>query len=109
MSEDTPRITHLLREWRSGDKDAAAQVMNLVYRELHRMAAREMRRERRGHTLQTTALVHEAYLRLRGAEAIEWKERAHFFAIAAQQLRRVLVDHARRVCSDKRGGGNMVS
>jgi RNA polymerase sigma factor (TIGR02999 family) len=83
--------------------------MELVYRELHRMASREMRRERSEHTLQTTALVHEVYLRLCGAEPIQWKDRTHFFAVAAQQLRRVLVDHARRVRSEKRGGGKIAA
>lgn len=109
MSEETHSITRLLEEWRSGNKDAASQLMELVYRELHRMASREMRRERGEHTLQTTALVHEVYLRLCGAEPIQWKDRTHFFAVAAQQLRRVLVDYARRVRSDKRGGGNIIA
>ena len=76
----------------------------LVYDELHRMAAREMRREHGEHTLQTTAVVHEAYLRLAQSEPVDWKDRAHFFAVAARQLRRVLVDHARRQRSEKRGG-----
>jgi len=107
MSEDTHTITRLLLEWRSGDKGAAARLMEVVYRELHRMASREMRRERGEHTLQTTALVHEVYLRLCGAERIQWKDRTHFFAVAAQQLRRVLVDHARRARSEKRGGGHI--
>ena len=107
MSEETHSITRLLEEWRSGNKDAASQLMELVYRELHRMASREMRRERGEHTLRTTALVHEVYLRLCGAESIQWTDRTHFFAVAAQQLRRVLVDHARRVRSEKRGGGNI--
>jgi RNA polymerase sigma factor (TIGR02999 family) len=79
--------------------------MELVYTELHQIAARRMRRERGGHTLQATALVHEVYLRLCGSEAIDWQNRAHFFAVAAQQLRRILVDHARRRHSEKRGGG----
>lgn len=78
--------------------------MELVYAELHRIAAREMRREHGEHTLQTTAVVHEAYLRICRSEPIGWKDRAHFYAVAAQQLRRVLVDHARRVHSEKRGG-----
>jgi len=79
--------------------------MEVVYSELHRIASREMRREHGEHTLQTTAVVHEAYLRLCGSAPIDWKDRSHFFAVAAQQLRRVLVDHARRVGSEKRGGG----
>jgi RNA polymerase sigma factor (TIGR02999 family) len=79
--------------------------MELVYAELHQIASREMRREHGEHTLQTTALVHEAYLRLCGTSSVDWKDRSHFFAVAATQLRRVLVDHARRLNSDKRGGG----
>jgi RNA polymerase sigma-70 factor, ECF subfamily len=109
MIEDPHSITRLLHEWRSGKKQAATRLMELVYRELHRMASQEMRRERGEHTLQTTALVHEVYLRLCGAQPIQWKDRTHFFAVAAQQLRRVLVDHARRVRSEKRGGGNIAA
>ena len=96
MAKDSHTITRLLLDWRSGNKDAAARLLELVYRELHAMASRQMRRERGEHTLQTTALIHEAYIRLCGAEPIQWHDRAHFFAVAAQQLRRVLVDHARR-------------
>jgi len=107
MAEDSHTITRLLLDWRSGNKDAAARLMELVYRELHQMASREMRRERGEHTLQTTALVHEAYIRLCGAQHIQWHDRAHFFAVAAQQLRRVLVDYARRFRSEKRGGGKV--
>lgn len=109
MTEDSHTITGLLMEWRSGNKDAAARLMELVYRELHRMASREMRRERGDHTLQTTALVHEAYMRLCGSEPIQWQGRAHFFAVAAHQLRRVLIDHARRFRSKKRGGGGKIN
>ena len=98
-------ITALLEQWRGGSQDAANRLMELVYGELHSMAAREMRREQGEHTLQTTALVHEAYLRICRSETIDWKNRAHFYAVAAQQLRRVLLDHARRAQSDKRGGG----
>lgn len=105
MSDDSHAITGLLEEWRSGNKDAASRIMEIVYSELHRIASREMRREHGEHTLQTTAVVHEVYLRLCGASPINWKDRSHFFAVAAQQLRRVLVDHARRVRSEKRGGG----
>jgi RNA polymerase sigma-70 factor, ECF subfamily len=97
-------ITALLDRWRSGDAAAANELAELVYGDLHRLAAREMRRESRGHTLQTTALLHEAYLRIFRPEPVECKDRAHFFAVAAQQLRRVLVDHARRSNSEKRGG-----
>lgn len=102
---DSQAITDLLHRWRLGDEQAASQLMELVYGELHRIAAREMRRETAGHTLQTTAVVHEAYLRICRSEPVEWKDRAHFYAVAAQQLRRVLVDHARRIHSGKRGGG----
>jgi RNA polymerase sigma factor (TIGR02999 family) len=109
MSEETHSITHLLHEWRSGNRDATGRLMDLVYRELHRMASREMRRERGEHTLQTTALVHEVYLHLCGAEPIQWRDRTHFFAVAAQQLRHVLVDHARRARSEKRGGGKFTA
>ena len=97
-------ITAILARWRSGDAAAANELAELVYSDLHRLAAREMRRERGEHTLQTTALLHEAYLRILGPGPSEWKDRAHFFAFAAQQLRRVLVDHARRSKSEKRGG-----
>jgi RNA polymerase sigma factor (TIGR02999 family) len=107
MAEDSHTITRLLLDWRSGNKDATARLMELVYRELHQMASRQMRRERGEHTLQTTALVHEAYIRLCGVQQIQWHDRAHFFAVAAQQLRRVLVDYARRFRSEKRGGGKV--
>ncbi|MEP6539231.1 MAG: sigma-70 family RNA polymerase sigma factor [Bryobacteraceae bacterium] len=101
---DTHEITGLLERWRLGDPEAANQLMELVYGDLHRIAAREMRREHGEHTLQTTAVVHEAYLRIFRSEPVEWKDRAHFYAVASQQLRRVLLDHARRVHSEKRGG-----
>lgn len=98
-------ITALLSRWRAGEQGAANELVNLVYEELHRIAAREMHREQAGHTLQTTAVVHEAYLRIVQSEPAAWTDRAHFFAIAATQLRRVLLDHARRRQSEKRGGG----
>ena len=97
-------ITGLLDRWRLGDAEAANRLMELVYGELHRIAAREMRRERPGHTLQTTAVLHEVYLRIFRGEPPPWKDRAHFYATAAKQLRRVLLDHARRSHSEKRGG-----
>jgi RNA polymerase sigma factor (TIGR02999 family) len=100
----THAITGLLDRWRLGDAAAANQLMELVYGELHRIAAREMRRERPGHTLQTTAVLHELCLRIFGGSPPAWKDRAHFYASAAKQLRRVLVDHARRSHSAKRGG-----
>src|ERR1700676_723928 len=107
MAEGSHTITGLLNEWSCGNRDAADQLMELVYRELHDIASREMRRERGEHTLQDTALFHEMCLRLWGTAPVNWKDRAHFFAVAAQQLRRVLVDHARRVRSEKRGGGQI--
>jgi RNA polymerase sigma factor (TIGR02999 family) len=107
MTDDPHEITRLLGDWRSGQPEAGSRLMELVYKELHQIAARRMRRERGGHTLQATALVHEVYLRLCGSEAIDWQNRAHFFAVAAQQLRRILVDHARRRRSEKRGGGGL--
>jgi RNA polymerase sigma-70 factor, ECF subfamily len=102
---DSHAITGLLHRWRLGDEEAASQLIEVVYGELHRIAAREMRREHGEHTLQATAIVHEAYLRICRSEPISWADREHFFAVAAQQLRRVLVDQARRRQSGKRGGG----
>lgn len=99
------QITHLLVRWREGDTRALDELLPLVYDELHRLAAHYMRGERPGHTLQTSALVNEAYLRLAGHEDIQWQNRAHFFAIAAQAMRRILVDHVRRRDNQKRGGG----
>jgi RNA polymerase sigma factor (TIGR02999 family) len=104
MAEDSHTITSLLSEWHSGNQESGNRLIALVYDELHRAARIAMRRERGEHTLQTTAVVHEAYLRLCGATPVAWQDRRHFFAVAAQQLRRVLVDHARRVQSEKRGG-----
>ena len=97
-------ITHLLKEWSAGDRRALDRLTPLVYEELHRQAARFLRRERPGHTLQTSALINEAYLRLIDAKDVQWQSRAHFFAIAANLMRRVLVDHARRRDAEKRGG-----
>ena len=98
------QVTQLLVRWRAGDRRALDELTPLVYDELHRLASRYMRGERPGHTLQTSALVNEAFLRLAGHEEIEWQNRAHFFAIAAQAMRRILVDHARRRGNQKRGG-----
>ena len=92
----------MLLDWRSGNKEALGQLMPLVYDELRRLAAHYMRRERAQHTLQPTALVNEAYLRLVGMK-ISWQDRAHFFAVAARLMRRLLVDHARANRCDKRG------
>ena len=104
-SPEQPEITQLLAAWESGDASAAEQLMLVIYDELHRQAARAMRRENEQHTLQPTALVHEAWLRLVDQERAGWKNRAHFFGIAAQMMRRVLVDHARGRLAEKRGGG----
>ena len=98
-------ITQLLIRWRNGDQAALDELLPLVYQELHRLAARHLGRERGGHTLQTTALVHEAYLRLIDQQDANWQNRAHFFAIAATLMRRILVDHARARQYQKRGGG----
>src|SRR5688572_4091392 len=98
-------VTALLHRWHAGDEEAGRLLMEVVYAELHRIAAREMRRQRGPHTLQTTAVLHEAYLRMCRSEPIDWRDSRHFYAVAALQLRRVLVDHARRTHSDKRGGG----
>jgi len=100
----TGDITQLLLQWRGGDESALDRLMPLVYEELRRLARQCMRREQVGHTLQTTALVNEAYLRMVKSSQVEWHDRAHFFAIAAQLMRRVLVDEARRRHYQKRGG-----
>jgi RNA polymerase sigma factor (TIGR02999 family) len=97
-------ITRLLLAWRQGDQGALERLIPLVYEELHRMAERYLRRERPGHTLQPTAIVNEAYLRLLGRQSSDWQNRAHFFAVAAQSMRRILVEHARQRDAKKRGG-----
>lgn len=97
-------VTQLLRAWRGGDREALDRLIPLVYAELRRLAGRAMRGERPEHTLQTTDLVHEAYLRLAGAD-VEWQDRVHFFATAARVMRRILVDHAKAKRRAKRGGG----
>jgi len=97
-------VTSLLHAWRAGDQGALDKLMPLVYAELHRIAHRYMVREHTGHTLQTTAVVNEAYLRLINARQVEWKDRAHFFAISANLMRRILVEFARSRGRNKRGG-----
>jgi len=99
-------VTQLLMAWRSGDHEALEKLMPLVYDELHRLAGRYLRKERQNHTLQTTALVHEAYLRMIDQQNVTWQNRAHFFGIAAQMMRRILVSYARTNMAAKRGGGN---
>lgn len=104
MDLATQEVTQLLVDWRNGDHEALDKLIPLVYGELRRIASRYMKRERAGHTLQTTALVNEAYLRLVGQQHIEWQDRAHFFAVAAQVIRHLLVDYARSRHYAKRGG-----
>jgi RNA polymerase sigma factor (TIGR02999 family) len=98
-------ITELLAEWRDGNQSALDELYPLVYNELHRLARRYMSRERKGHTLQATALINEAYVRLVDQKNVQWANRSHFFAISAQIMRRILIDHARRHGYAKRGGG----
>jgi RNA polymerase sigma factor (TIGR02999 family) len=97
-------ITAALRSWRRGDPSAEAELVGLVYDDLRAKAAKILSGERPDHTLQPTALVNEAYVRLVDQRAVDWQDRAHFFAIAARVMRRVLLDHARRRCTAKRGG-----
>jgi RNA polymerase sigma-70 factor, ECF subfamily len=98
-------ITQLLAEWSNGNQTALDKLYPLVYDELHKMANRYMKRERKDHTLQTTALINEAYVRMVDQKNVHWENRAHFFAISAQIMRRILIDHARRHHYAKRGGG----
>jgi RNA polymerase sigma-70 factor (ECF subfamily) len=104
-SEPSKQVTQLLANWSSGDLEAREALMPLVYCELRRLAASYLRRERSDHTLQPTALVHEAYLKLVEQKNVRWQHRSHFFAITAQLMRRILVDHARGHLADKRGSG----
>ena len=94
----------MLREWGDGNREALETLMPLVYDELHKQARRYLRRERANHTLQTTALIHEAYLKLIDQRDVNWESRTHFFAVAANMMRRILVDHARAKHREKRGG-----
>lgn len=99
-----PTVTTLLRNWRSGDGDALEELTPLIYDDLRRIAARHLRSERSGHTLQATALVNEAFVRLADAD-VPWQDRAHFFAVAARMMRRILTDYGRARRSEKRGSG----
>jgi RNA polymerase sigma factor (TIGR02999 family) len=99
------QVTVLLGRWRGGDREALDQLIPLVYGELRRIAQNYLRNERPGHTLQSTALVHEAYVRMVRQDLPQWQNRAHFFAVAAQIMRQILVDHARAYRAGKRGGG----
>ena len=104
ITTSSKEISQLLLAWGNGDREALNKLIPLVYAELHRMAARYMRKEYLGHTLQTSALVNEAYLKLVDQKSARWQNRSQFFAVAAQLMRRILVDHARRRSRKKRGG-----
>lgn len=104
MSDAPEAVTQLLAEWQLGNRDALDELMPLVYGELRAIAGRYLSRESSSHTLQSTALVHEAYMKLVGQRNVRWQNRAHFFGIAAQMMRRILVDHARHQHRLKRGG-----
>jgi RNA polymerase sigma factor (TIGR02999 family) len=109
MTSEAPTITQLLVEWSHGNQQALDRLTPLVYDELRRMARTYLRRERPDHTLQATALVHEAYLRLVDQHSVSWQNRAHFFGIASQMMRRILVNHALARATDKRDGGQKLS
>jgi RNA polymerase sigma factor (TIGR02999 family) len=98
------QVTELLRDWSAGRQEARDELLRLVYEPLRAIAERHLNREREGHTLQPTALVHELYLRFVDQRSVDWRDRTHFFAVSAQVMRRILVDYARRRKSDKRGG-----
>jgi RNA polymerase sigma factor (TIGR02999 family) len=104
MPSFPPTVTQLLQAWSGGNREAIDQLFPIVYEELRRQAARHLRAERAGHTLQATALMHEAYIKLVDQREVRWQNRAHFFGIAAQAMRRILVDHARARHAAKRGG-----
>lgn len=103
-TEKSQEISRILQQWSDGGKEASDKLMPLVYDELRRQASRYMRRERIGHTLQTTALIHEAYLKLIDQRDVNWQNRAHFFGVAAQAMKRILVDYAKSRHREKRGG-----
>ena len=104
-TDPSGKVTRLLLDWSAGNESALAALLPLVYEELRTMAARHLRMERQAHTLQRTALVHEAFLRLVDQKQVDWQNRSQFFSLASQIMRRVLVDHARKHLSSKRGGG----
>src|SRR5260370_4790732 len=107
MTPSPSNVTAMLRDWSNGDRQAQDQLFRAVYNELHRQAARYLRHENPGFSLRTTDLIHEAYLRLIDQQHVEWRDRLHFFAIAAQVIRRILVDHARSRQAAKRGGSDI--
>lgn len=104
MAEEVD-VTQLLQRFDSGDAEVRTQIFGVVYGELHRIAHRYIRKEREGHTLQTTGLVHEAYIKLVGQKDVDWQSRAHFYGVASKVMRRILVDYARARNAGKRGGG----
>ncbi len=104
MSSPSQSITYLLNAWGAGDEAAGRAVIDIVYKELRRLAAYYMQAERPGHTLQPTALVHELYVKLFSSDPVEWRDRGHFFAVAARQLRHIVLDYARARHAQKRGG-----
>jgi RNA polymerase sigma factor (TIGR02999 family) len=106
--DTTPDLTQLLLAWGDGDREALDKLAPRVYRELKKLAGGYLRRERPGHTLQPTALAHEAFIKLIDQRNVHWRNRAHFFGIAAQAMRRILVDHARARLAGKRGSGDVV-
>jgi RNA polymerase sigma factor (TIGR02999 family) len=105
ITNDSPNVTGLLQAWRNGDDSALGRLLPIVEGELHQIARRCMRGERAGHSLQATALVNEAYMRLIDARRVQWQDRSHFLAMSATLMRRILVDHARARLYQKRGGG----
>jgi len=107
MPSEADAMTQMLLEWRGGDQDAGNRLFAAAYQELRRLASWHLRQERGDHTMQATALVNELYLKFFGGSSVEWQDRAHFFAVAAQQIRRLLIDHARAGLAEKRGGGRM--
>jgi RNA polymerase sigma factor (sigma-70 family) len=109
MAHPEAPVTRLLTEWRAGNDAALAQLSSLLYDELRRIAQHHLRRERPNHTIQKTALVNEAFVRLLGQQSVDWQNRSQFFAIASNTMRRVLVDHARARQAGKRGGGAVIS
>lgn len=106
-AEGAHDITQMLQQWCDGKKEILDELLPLIYSELRRQAARHLRRERKDHTLQTTALIHEAYLKLVDQRKVKWESRTHFFAIASQAMRRILVDYARTRMRVKRGGDDI--
>jgi RNA polymerase sigma factor (TIGR02999 family) len=107
MLNTSQNLTELLSDWRNGNRDAGNQLIQAVYDHLHRLASHYLRHEPAGHELDTTALVNELYIKLFSSNPVQWQDRGHFFAVVAQQLRRILVDYARQIRANKRGGDSM--